>query len=96
VAAPDFLEAAALDSVDIGYRWLRREGRNVGGDYVEAAGTNSRHRTGRGAVSDVGARLQGGGLEAKVDEENYRRAAASDDIKDRMLEQSPALNLYQL
>jgi hypothetical protein len=50
-SAADFLDAAALDLVDIGYRRLHREGRNVRGAYAELVTTSSRWRTGRGAAS---------------------------------------------
>jgi uncharacterized membrane protein len=61
VAATVLLEAVTLDSVHIGYRWLRREGTNVGGAYAEAVVTSSRCQTGRGAVGGSDARLGGGG-----------------------------------
>jgi hypothetical protein len=53
-----FFSAAALDSVDIGYRRLREEGRNVGGAYAEAAATSSTRQTSRGAAAggDAGGR----------------------------------------
>jgi hypothetical protein len=73
------LEAAALDSVDIGYRRLHGEGSNVGGAYAEAATTTSRHRTGRRAAAGGNAGL-GGGPKAKVDEKNYRRADMGNDV----------------
>jgi hypothetical protein len=60
-AIVDFIEAVTLDSVDIGYRRLRGEGKNVGGAYAEVAVTSYRRQTGRGAAGGSDARLGGGG-----------------------------------
>jgi hypothetical protein len=62
------------------YQRLHGEGRYVGGAYVEAAVTSSRRQTGRVEADGGDMGLRDGGPEAKVDEENYRRAAAGDDI----------------
>jgi hypothetical protein len=47
---------------------------------MEAAVTSCRRQTGRVEADDGDMGLLGGGPEAEVDEENYRRAAAGDDI----------------